>query len=212
MKEFNEKYNLNIQDINANEINLIGKFIGNEGLKDLTNIEFKELEELYLNMNDISEIKELEKAKFEKLQILTLSGNEISDISILEKVNFKELKFLYLLNNKNISDITVLDKVKFEKLERLNLAENNISDISILESVNFKNWKELYLSWNKISNIKVLGITFSVNVPNEFNIEYIKLDKLSLSWFIYWVKVSISLLTLCSKTNLLINEIISDAK
>ena len=157
LKEFNEKYQLNIPDTKVNEINLIGKLIGNEGLKDLVNIEFKELEELYLNMNNISEIKELEKAKFEKLQILTLSGNEISDINVLEKVNFKELKFLYLLNNKNISDIKILGNVKFEKLERLNLAENNISDISILESVNFKNLKELYLSGNKISNIKVLG-------------------------------------------------------
>ena len=157
LEDFNTKYHLNIPDTNVNNLDLIGKFKGNEGLKDLVNIEFKELEELYLNMNDISEIKELEKAKFEKLQILTLSGNSISDISILEKVNFKELKFLYLLNNRNISDIKILEKVKFEKLERLNLAENNISDISILESVNFKDLKELFLSGNKISNIKVLA-------------------------------------------------------
>ena len=58
--------------------------IGNEGLKDLCQIEFKELKELYLYENNISDIKVLENVKFEKLEILNLSYNEISDMLILE--------------------------------------------------------------------------------------------------------------------------------
>ena len=48
---------------------LEGMNIGNEGLKNLCQIEFKELKELYLFENNISDIKVLENAKFEKLEI-----------------------------------------------------------------------------------------------------------------------------------------------
>ena len=102
LKEFHNKYNINIEDIDIKELNLRNRNIGNEGLKDLVKINFNKLEEI------------------------NLSENEISDINILEKVNFKELKKLYLYNNK-ISDIKVLEKVKFEKLEELDLSENKIN-------------------------------------------------------------------------------------
>ena len=68
LKEFNNKYNTNIEDIDIKELYLNGKKIGNEGLKDLVKIKFKELKKLSLNRNIIS------------------------NINILEKVNFKELK------------------------------------------------------------------------------------------------------------------------
>ena len=42
----------------------------------------------------------LEKVNFKELEELYLSENEISDINILEKVNFKELKELDLSKNK----------------------------------------------------------------------------------------------------------------
>ena len=65
LKEFNNKYNTNIEDIDIRELNLSEKYIENEGLKDLAKIKFKELNKL------------------------DLSNNKISDISVLEKVNFK---------------------------------------------------------------------------------------------------------------------------
>ena len=83
LKEFNNKYNINIEDIDIKELNLSVRIIENEGLGDLVKINFNKLEEL------------------------NLSGNEISDINILEKVNFKELKLIYLYDNK-ISDINIL--------------------------------------------------------------------------------------------------------
>ena len=157
LEEFNKKYNLNIQQ-DTTEIDLKDKGIGNEGLKDLCQIELKGLKKLYLEKNNISDIKVLENAKFEKLELLGLGSNKISDINILEKVKFKELKELYLEMN-NISDIKVLENVNFEKLEILGLSCNNISDINVLEKVNFKELKELYLDRNNISDIKVLENT-----------------------------------------------------
>ena len=50
----------------------------------LENVNFKELKELDLSYNNISEIKVLEKVKFEKLEKLDLGSNKISNnINIL---------------------------------------------------------------------------------------------------------------------------------
>ena len=74
LKKFNNKYNINIEDIDIKELNLSNRNIENERLKDLVKINFNKLEEL--------------------------NGNEISDINILEKVNFEELKKLNLNEKK----------------------------------------------------------------------------------------------------------------
>ena len=154
LNKFNNKYNLSIKNTKINKLDLGFNNLSNEALNDLSKIEFKELKELYLDGNEITDIKILEKFKFEKLEILNLGWNQISDINILEQVNFKELKELSLYKNK-ITDIKVLENVKFDKLEILNLNGNKISDINVLEKVNFRELKKLYLQHNKISDIKV---------------------------------------------------------
>ena len=155
LEEFNNKYNLNIKNINVEKIELTFKNIDNEQLKNLCMIEFKELKELNLYYNEISDIKVLEVVEYENLLKLDLSQNKISDINVLENIKFKGLKELYLSGNK-ISDINVLENAKFEKLEKLYLGNNKIMDISILEKVKFEKLKKLYLGANKISDIKVL--------------------------------------------------------
>ena len=140
------------------KLDLSNKEIGDKELeKKLENINKKELKELNLCVNNISDIKILEKVKFDKLEVLDLGYNKISNnIKILENVNFKELIELYL-NDNNISDIKVLEKVKFDKLEVLNLGDNNLSNnIKILENVNFNVLKDLFLNNNNISDINVL--------------------------------------------------------
>jgi len=80
INEFNEKYNLNIKNryIEKFEKRDILKIIENENMNFLNY--FKELKELDLSNNNISDIKVLEKVKFEKLEILDLSENkELSD-------------------------------------------------------------------------------------------------------------------------------------
>ena len=155
LKEFNNKYNLNIENNKIVELDLSLSNLGNEGLKDLCKIEFKELKKLWLCTKNISDINILEQAKFGKIEILNLRKNEISDINILEKVNFKKLEILSLSENK-ITDISILEKVKFDNLKELNLGDNNISDITTLGKVNFRELRELYLRNNNISDITVL--------------------------------------------------------
>ena len=125
LKEFNKKYNLNIRDTKIEKLDLRWKGLGNGGLEDLCKIEFKELKELILNNNNISDIKILSKAKFKKLEILDLSQNKISNINIFENINFKGLKQLYLCYN-NISDIKVFERANLKKLEILYLNDNKI--------------------------------------------------------------------------------------
>ena len=96
LKEFNNKYSTNIEDIDVKELNLNKRRIKNEGLKDLIEIKFKEINKLDLGDNKISEINVFEKATFSQLKELNLSGNELSDLNILEKVNFEQLEELNL--------------------------------------------------------------------------------------------------------------------
>ena len=182
VKKFNNtndlQHNIDIQDINITELKLGYEEIGNEGLKNLVKIEFKELKKLYLYNNNISNIEILENDIFEKLQILNLNYNQIVDIDVFEKVKFQDLIELNLSGN-NISDIKILEKVKFVKLEILNLSYNKIADINILEKVQLKELKQLYLYNNSISDIKILEkVTFekleilnlSYNKIEDFNI------------------------------------------
>ena len=169
LHDFKIKYKLNIKDNNIKKLDFSGNKIGNKDFEKLCKIEFKELNELYLGDNDISNINPLEKANFNKLKILLLCNNIISDINILSKVNLKELKILKLHYN-DISDIGVLEKVKFNKLEILYLSGNKISDINILSKVNFNELKNLNLYDNNITDIEVLE-----------NVKFDKLEILYLS-------------------------------
>ena len=125
LKEFNKKYNLNIKDTKINKLDLRWKKLGNAGFGDLCKIEFKELKELILNNNNITDLSPLGKVKFEKLEILDLSQNKISDINPFENARLGELKQLYLGYN-NLSDIKVFDKNILNKLEILHLNDNKI--------------------------------------------------------------------------------------
>ena len=89
LEKFNNKYKTNIEDIDIKELYLSERYIGDEGLKDLVKIKFKELKVLNLSNNKISDINILEKVNFKELKELYLNGNEISDINILEKVILK---------------------------------------------------------------------------------------------------------------------------
>ena len=135
-------------------------------------LDFKQLKQLDLSNNYISDIKELEKVDFKQLQQLDLSHNIISDIKELQRVNFKLLKKLNLSCN-NILDIQVLERVDFKQLQQLDLSDNNkqnnkgfgrmaiaegfgLTDIQVLERVNFKQLQRLDLSNNQILEIQVL--------------------------------------------------------
>ena len=85
LKEYNDKYDTNIEDFDIEELNLNGKNIGNPGLKSLFKVDFKKLKTLDLSDNKISDINVLEKINFGELVALDLSNNSISNIKLLEK-------------------------------------------------------------------------------------------------------------------------------
>ncbi|MBL4663581.1 MAG: leucine-rich repeat domain-containing protein [Flavobacteriaceae bacterium] len=105
----------------------------------------RNLEALYLNGNQITEIKNLEQLK--NLQILHLGNNQISEIKNLEQL--KELLRLRLDSNQ-ISEIKNLEQLK--ELQILHLGNNQISEIKNLEQL--KKIQSLQLSRNKIIEIK----------------------------------------------------------
>ena len=70
LKQMNERFNLNIKDIDIEVIHAENKNIGNEILEIFNKIEFNHLKELYLTGNLISDISLFEKIElnnFEKL-------------------------------------------------------------------------------------------------------------------------------------------------
>ena len=113
LKEYNNKYNTDIEDLDIKKLNLRDSYLGNDELKDIVKIKFKELNIIDLSENDNTDINILEQLNFKKLQVLDLSRNGISDINILEKLNFNKLQELFLSHN-NISDISILEKVNFK--------------------------------------------------------------------------------------------------
>jgi len=101
--EFNEKYGLNINNLNITKLNFFGENIENEGLKELWELDLKQLKELNLSDNHLTDISYLIYAKFVKLEKLNIQGNNISSYDILEQVDFKELKELKIdyINKQN---------------------------------------------------------------------------------------------------------------
>ena len=155
LQELNEKYNLNIKDINIKIFKLLGKNAGNSLVEYLNKICFEDLQEIDIKLNHISDIKQLGNMVLRNLEKLDLSHNFISDINIFAKINFDNLKELYLGNNNKL-DIKSLEKVKLEKLEILDLSRNGISDIIIFEKVKLPKLKILYLQYNFIKDVKAL--------------------------------------------------------
>ena len=125
----NEKLGTNITG-NEVKLELSEKGIKNEDLILLSAIEFKNLEEINLGNNDISNIKVIKEFKSPKLKIIDLSFNKINDITPLEDI---------IKNN--------------EKLENINFSHNEVKKINIndfKENVLYKRVKDINLEHNKI--------------------------------------------------------------
>ena len=153
----------NVKDINSKEIQLNfewKKLVSDikevtsiswmyEDIKDLSWIWiFINLQELYLNDNNIENITPL--AKLINLNILDLSSNKIENITPLAKL--EQLRLLDLSSNK-IENITSLTNLK--QLTGLSLIDNNIW---ILSKIYYNNetdniidkWFNINSEWNKI--------------------------------------------------------------
>ena len=148
----------------------LGGFFQEEIIDFLNKADLKELQELYLKDDCLSDIKRIINLNYEHLETFDLSDNRLLNIDIFAESKFKKLRILNLGNNR-ILNINVFEKVNFEGLEKLLLFQNYISDLNVLEKVNFKQLKILDLSDNFICNIDVLK-----------NVKFNKLNSLLLGY------------------------------
>ena len=161
INSFNKKISENTNINNLKEIKLSDKKLGNVVLYYLIKINLAELEVLWIDGNQISNLENLNNLNCQQLKALNLNKNNISDISILSELKFYILKELDLSKN-NITDINPLTKVNFQQLNFLNLSHNKIKNIELLAKFKFEELKELEISNNNISNINILS---KVNFP-----------------------------------------------
>ena len=149
-----EKYNVNFEKIelknrNLEEINCIS--------------EYKNVKELDLRWNRISDLRPLE--KLEKLEVLKINFNQIEDITPL--LNLKNLKELWLHNN-NIKDIRGIGKLS--KLNHLDVSFNplkyGVEEIEKLKSLKRLELREvpkeivdyIYENYNKFTMLEKIFI------------------------------------------------------
>ncbi|MEH7383235.1 leucine-rich repeat domain-containing protein [Bacillus sp. JJ1533] len=119
----------------------------NRGIRDLSGLEKAiNLEELYLDRNEITSVKPLE--NLTELTYLSLARNKIEDISPLK--NLTNLEFLGLDGNK-IEDISILSG--FTNLSFLTLQRNKVKDITSLDNLDIG---VLDISYNEITDISSL--------------------------------------------------------
>ena len=101
IRDFNERFQLNIKNTDVKELNLSFKNMTDKDLDYFDKYKFNQLVILNLSINKLTNIKILEKLKLEELKELNLRGNDISDINLLEKLNIKNLEKLNLSANAN---------------------------------------------------------------------------------------------------------------
>ena len=149
LEEFNKKYNTSIKKDDT-KIDLTGKNIKTEGLKEFCRINLSNIKELIISKNDITSLKSLYETNLDNLEILKADENRIVSIEILPFLKCFKLKELYLNDNKlcNIESLGQLPS-DFKNLELIDL-RNNFFDKKMESSE--KLIKELQ---QKVKNIKI---------------------------------------------------------
>ena len=119
---------------NETIINLSNKNVGNTEFNLLSEIRFKNAEQIILSKNKISDISNLEKLKSPNLQVLDLSFNKINNINSFKKLSQtkQKIKKIYL-NNNNIYDADIFKEKIFKDLVEINLDQNHLLQKDIQE-------------------------------------------------------------------------------
>lgn len=148
---FNERLNCLIKG-NETFIRLSFKQIDDFDLKIFTTINFRNLEELYLNNNSINDLSLFSKCNFPYLKVMDLSHNKITDLTTLRNFAKREinLEFLYLNNNK-IKNIDVLDENLFPEIEQIDLEGNDFNynttkNKEIIKKYNYENRQIIFIN------------------------------------------------------------------
>ena len=143
---FSVKFNFVLTG-NEFKLDLNNKNIADIEFNLLSSIEFKNLEEIDLSHNNITDIKPL--LNFKALKKVDLSFNKINDILPLEELIENDINILQInLSNNNINRVNISKKISQTRNIEINLDNNNV----ILKDI--EDIKHL-LKNNKIINDKV---------------------------------------------------------
>ena len=173
----NDKYTINLSG-EERILNLNNKNIGNKDFDLLCLVQFKNLEEINIEKNNISDISPLRHIN-PKVKKLNLSFNKINNINVFEDISKKNKDLeVILLNNNEIENADVFKKKIFKKIKEINLENNRLvkSDLDeikriIGDSINKNNKFKLVYKLNKSNNkIKLFGKEFIENNKNNFKI------------------------------------------
>ena len=142
--------------LNGNErkLALRRKYLGDEGLKLISQIIFKRLRDLDVSQNHIRNIEPLNKMHLPHLEYINLSENHIKDIKPLAELNCKKLKEICIQNN-NINNFCAFLQSDFPSLERLRIENNKFNKNSDDFKIFLKKYKK--------------QVIFTVKTKEEFN-------------------------------------------
>ena len=181
---FNNKLNIELTGKEI-KLDLNNKNIGNIELNLLSGVDFKNIEEINLSHNNISDIEPLK--NFKNLKKVDLSFNKINNINELKSISKynNKIEKLYL-NNNMIKDVKILKENIFPNIIEINLDNNNIiqKDIDEIKMMIINNKKEKkekinyyenkYLIEYKIkkknTKIRLFGEKFIENNDEKFEI------------------------------------------
>ena len=156
----------------------------------LINCDFKNLEQLYLDINKIDDniLNHINGMKFEKLRVLSLKQNYLTDYGIFEKIKiFKNLKAFDISSNRfknkeffqnkkidlnsieelilsngvfDSNSIENISALNLENLRKLDLSSNNLSSLNFVRNSNWPKLENLILNENDIFDLKELITKF----------------------------------------------------
>ena len=137
IKKLKDQYNITINN-EIEEIKLKGEkkpkksiWLKNKGFKLISQIRFKNLIELNLARNGITQAKYLDNMLLPYLEHLDLSYNQIDDVKPVANLKSKNLRLIFLQNNKieKLSPFKFFDDKQIGVLETLRVDKNTDLDV-----------------------------------------------------------------------------------
>ena len=152
---------------NEEKLSLKKRDIDDNILQLLSQINFKNLKEINLSHNNITDIEPLKNMNLSNLQKLDLSNNKIHSIKVLREIYSPNLKDI-CLNNNDIEEIPPITENPFlPDLERIRIEKNNLKEkLKIFKAKLLKKYKRINL-YSEVVSLENFKIKYGVeNINN----------------------------------------------
>ena len=187
-KNYKKELDGNEKTIPSQEENVKEKIIklGDDGLKLMSQIIFKQLTEIDISDNNIKNIECLKNMSLPFLEYLDMSYNKIENIEPIALLNCEDIKYLCLQNN-NIKNIEPFLQSNFNKLEIFRLEGNRIKLSGTPLLLLKKKYNEEILTY-KAKFVEEIENKYNHKIfnKNEANLSGIKEEK-NIIKFLYYI-------------------------